>query len=711
MSTNKVGILVGGTQFYIPYDDHTWSIEGGYRAPVQAWSVPAEVAAAILEILDGASGVGREAVLELGDPEDPVTIERVLVLTAVPHDDPQKMFLLLTDVRRYLSDAWFCMDVNVRRRLGDRRLVGNSLTDSVVVDSIGYAPWSIRGESDAYDWAELRDEVLAYLTQEKHGRPAISYVVDTFSIDVEAKTVQETTTDASGDVGLARAIEAIPGAGIYVDKTGVIHVYDRTLGAEIPLVETLPPALMAHGNLALVNNSGLRPQRWRIYFDYELEVRWEYRTNLAELNNSGDTPLEQALQFTRLQNVLKVTDQQLVVPEGPWGAARTVGQGTWITLAEAFEAWGKVEWGAKTLPKLTEEIVCRHWLGDALRRYAIGGVFTTHDPVWASRIAELMRSFRTCFRAHPVTWERIRHAWAVRAAVWDPVTGTRAPAPVYCNYHLMPLDHFMPTAMTQFGDDVDDSYPPTGRLQDGRTSGFSLRITDEELGIFEIERDISRYPGHASLAISDLEKIAKWDSDDVTLLEPVQQSLNPNWSLATVISCSPAAPNDLRRLYSVPVAAMEAAETAGLFVTPDSYGHEKEDRSQLAEARVAWVEEGEDEDTPENIILTLVGGGVEDDENGDLEPINLESELIPLARAVAAADLMGKLDHYEGSLAVPMNGDLVPLGSISRVTHRVTDNRAVTVLNCSAPAPHYRFEDYLSGSARSFILKEIVSRR
>jgi hypothetical protein len=747
--TYVVGILAGGTQHNAPYDDHEWIIDPGYHAPIQGWILPADTVDAIMTTLSGGVGTAREVTLTLGDPDSPTTVERVLVIGTAASDNPQRKVLLLTDVRWYFTRAWMCLDVNVRRRVGDTRLVGDTLQTASVVDSIAYAPWSIShlvggSAGAAYDWSTFKDQVLTYLTTARHGRPAISFVTDTFTvIDPTAKIVRETSLDAPGPSALAHAIESIPGASIYVDLTGTIHVYERTPGAEIPVVEALPPDLDGHGSLVLANNEALRPadsaHSWRVYVDYEIEVRFDYKVATMGLND----PL--------LIPCLQVTDPTLEIPAGTYfgnitrsGSAsdRTVGQGSWISQAEAFAAWcynggspAGPTYAGLTLPVLTDDIVAKNWFSEGLEFYAGFGVDALFSPLWSNRIDELRRCYRTFFRINPRFWDRIRHAWAIRAAVWDPVTGQRAPASVYQNFSKVPANIFAISSATDyFGVNVMTSYPVSGLLREGTPTAFRAHIVDKELGIIAIDRNhLSRYADAKKINLSP---IALLPAIDNNVLDSAAQELisstsgsSDDWKLAVVMSVSPAAPNDLRRMYEIQVSTAEAAATAGLTgYGAVGSGPDQELRSHLSQARIAWQDDsgvfdqilallgctdvvgtsGTDQITTKEAMSVgnpLTGFGTA------LTPVNLNQELKPLAKALAAADLLSKLDHYVGERAVPMDASIVPIGAVTRVIHKVLENRAVTVVHCTRhPAP-FRAIDFLQGTARALLLHEIQNQQ
>lgn len=718
---------IAGTLLPLGYDpSHFWDVTAGYTSPVREWVVHKDVAAAVVTMLGTKTGADREVSLFYGDPLDALSVDRVIFLGVCAARNPQKRTLLFADVRWYFTRAILLMDINETRRVGETHLIGDGLvaTPDVAV-TVKYTSYTTTGSPPApYTWEVSKEQVLKYLTLARHGRPLLLYTTDTrqpTSPVIAPQVLQNTASDGFGYMGLARAIEAIPGAGIYVDTTGIIHVYDATPGAEIATINTLPKSLMGYGDVVLMDMSNLRPvpssHSWRVYVDLEIEMVLKY-----------DITQTVSANYPYLTPVLQVTDIKLTIPAGPWGpggamvAARDVGQGTWISQDEAFAAWGGGQFFAQGLPQLTDDIVARNWWSGSLLNYSYNAT-GVRDPVWAMRIGELLRCYRTVFRVNPGFWDRIRHAWAVRAAIWDSATGQRAPSPVYSNYATIPVERLAAAVWTYFSDNVLTSYPVSGNISGGQPSGFRVNLYDEELGIIEIDRsNAARFPGQQAIAPSpviDTKRAQLIGGVDGTFpQEAAKQQLIPasQWKLATVLSLSPGSPNDLRRCFEIQVSMLDALVTAGLPAdTPmTGYAPDQEVRSQLVDARVPYIDE--------NLTINLQALGAldavddigSDDPVTALVPINRSSELKPLANAIAAAQLLSWLDHYEGSKTIAMTSasqQLAPLGSIDRVIHKVSAARATTTIHCTPKATTVRAVDLLSGPARNFILKQIAGAR
>jgi hypothetical protein len=210
----------------------------------------------------------------------------------------------------------------------------------------------------------------------------------------------------------------------------------------------------------------------------------------------------------------------------------------------------------------------------------------------------------------------------------------------------------------------------------------------------------------------------------------VHQNVNTDgsggWDLSVIMTCVPAFPNNLGRLYEVVVQLGDVASLLGLVDTiGPCNAPDQELRSRLAEARVAW----QDDDPVAKAILTAFGAqftsgaqvvGVSGTisqlpdpqaPSYTLKPINLTQELVPLALALAQSDLVSKLDHYEGTKAIPVDGTIVPIGSFMRITHRVTKNMALTIIQADRQRQPIDPIEFLPSSARKYLLQEIQTQR
>lgn len=750
-----------GTVYDVPIEEDAplrWIDEAGFFAPIIPWLVPKALATSVLTDLASLSPPkNREVLLHLGDPNvtsKKLDVARVIVLGTMASDNPQRVYLLLTDVRWYFTRTWAAWDANYRRRTGNRYLYGegNQIAFTAVPE-VAYGAWSLDGSHAAYTWNTLATAVMnAATTTTVMTGYTLSWVKDSFSIiSIDANVVPSTTTDANMAQAVARAIEAIPGACIRVNPAdGVIHIFESTPGAEESVCAGLPDDLYGQGDLIVADRSTLRASNTRVLFDPEYEIRFTYN-----MSGTGQWAMV-TVNDPFLLPMIQVTDQQLTIPAGTYYGVivRTtsnnkVGVGSWITQAEAFAAWGAPS-GALPLPALTDTIVASHWFDGGLDLYTISGALG-YDPVWGQRIEQVRRCFRTYFRINPVFFERVRHVYDRRAAVIDPATGTRAPSPVYANFATFPK---LPQCLVGLGalwrniGGVAGSaliYPDvTGNLADGAPSGFETEVIDEELGLIRVNRDFLRkFPGASDIAVSDT--LTASNTIDSTLganelclqkLKRADSGSTYDWKYATVLSCIPAGPNDARRLYMVNVTQAQAAAAVGISSLSGNpaNGPGQELRSLLTTARFGWTDSNDGTtgypqilnafDNTTGVSGSVIGSSPDPANYSDanyltptthgLVPINLESEVIPVALAMAAAKLLARLDCRVGTKSVPGDRAIKPIGSIRRVVHEVRggdDAHYISVVTCTPPEENsFHAVDFLPPSARRWVLHELTEQ-
>lgn len=693
-------VLVDGrATAWKPGQSFQWAVTAGVTAPLQFWELHHGFVNDLVE-----SRLGQELTLTLHN----APIKRVIFLGNAPTGDPQTQFAVFSDVRWYFTRQWIVRDLNVRRRIGSTRLVGDGPVEAqAVVPDVRYAPWTIN-ETQPWTWEAALRNVLAEATNLRGDRPTISWTRDSSSFLLDDRIVEETVFDDSLPVGLMRALQAVPGRDLYPDLNGVLHVFDRVPGAERFLVESLPPPLQSSGSIKWVNMAARRPKKYRVLYTPECEVR-------IDVSPSATFGLDDPFG----ENVLRVPEPSLTLvastsPGGEPRAARTVGYGTPVTHAEAYVGWGAPT-GTLSSTALSDDIVRSCYTGSLLElNYVISATGET-DPIWAARVDEATNTYRVLFRINPRFWARVRSAQAKLSQVWDVATATRADSPVFCDYARRPSRRSLAAGKTTLGANVT-SY--NDLIASARKAPAKIRFEDVELGILRVEWIRDATGETIAIAPSALESVPDLDpaaESDLRALSWVTRKLVPSsqFKLSTIISCVPAAPNDLSRLYPVEVSLEEAAEASGIrgLAELKGIGPDQDLRARQTTARIGWS----DDLGIKTAILAAFGVGkrvvaADGSVQGDasiLRPVNLEDELRPLAKAIAAADLVNKLDHYEGALSVPMATHLVPIGTVGVVVHRVQADAAVTEIQASPPAVLLDPMAALPASARKILAREV----
>lgn len=651
-------------------DDSTvfeWQIRGGVLAVPQTWEMPTHQVNEIVR-----EKAGQEVTLEL----DGKTIERVIILGNAPTRDPLTQLLVMTDVRWYWTRQWLVRDFNLRRRTGDRRIVGNGPPQvAQIVSDIAYAPWSIN-EGKPWTWEAAVKNVLDEAVKASNGRPEIQWVQDPSKFAVADRVVEEAYIDDGLPIGIAKALAGIPGRDLYVDLKGVVHVYDRLPGAEIEFVKSLPEPLRGHASFVLVDCSAFRAKKYRSLFDVEAEVR-------VDVGGTEDAELPWA------ENVLRNPNVSQEVPASGTRAARTVGQGAILKHTEAYAAFGPGT-NKITMPALSDDLISKRYIaGDLVWLYALKADGAM-DPVWAAQVEEAQTTFRTLFRLNPRFNDKKRSMKAKLASIGDTETGTRADSPVYCDHAIMPVMRH-PRARAAVGANVTSW---NALIVNCKRAPAKIRILDEEQGVFFVDWQKDTTGKYAEVTPSAINSPPTLEVSNDTLREQgwstrrlVQAS---EFKLSTIISMVPSAPNDSRRLFAVEATLEEAAARLGVAGLGElvAKGPDQDIRSRLVTARFGW----QDDDTYRNLIYELFGAFTRGPVNPDsgvvataLQPLN-EEEVKAVAVANAAFELINRLDHIEGIRSTPgISETFVPVGTIVMVSHRVTKDSAETTMVAVAP--------------------------
>jgi len=684
----------------VPIDAaYDWRLSMGLAAPVQGWEVPAFFESRFRD------KIGQELTLTLGDKK----IERVVFLGTTGAGNPLKRLFLFSDVRWYLTRAWIAFDANARKTGGDRFLIGDGPPQvQTLIADVQFRPHSLQGPGSPFTDRSLLEYVLGRATRAKHGRRSITWTADSVSSNTGSRTIQETLVDDELPAGLARALGAVGTRSLFVDLAGTLHVCDALLGAEAGVIARLNPdgALQGQGHLAWADWSASRPREGEVYrglFDPEYEVRLDF-----------DPLATRERRDPYVENVGKTTDLSTTlttVEPGRGSVTRVVGPGSIAPIENLFTAWGSPAEGQTPNPgPLTLAKVCGAFMNSSLERNYVGTYLPTPSTVWGPRVSQTRSCWFTKFRANPTFWAGVRSAKVVRAAVRDQATGTRGPSPVYADHAILPYAQSLKAAAT-----VKTGFNVTSwaaRLADGKVAPATVSLEDAAQGIFQLHWTPDTLQGQREIAPAKLVAPPGLDITSVNGYAPLVWSLcrlETRPRISFVVSCVPAGPNTEARLFSVPVTVQRAWEVLGARGdVPRGRGPSKDLRCRLTTARVAWSDDGE--------IRTKILDAFDPDAARNLEaeprtvadvvPVNYDQELAPAAEATAALELASTLDHYEGTLSIPMT-DVLPIGSLKTVVHRVTPFEASTILSCSGEPVLPNPFSLLPASARKILQREV----
>lgn len=651
------------------------------------------------------------------------TIKGLTVLGLKPSSDPSFLLVEVADRRWALSDRRVYGRFNIRRRTGDRRRVGAAnapLSVQPIVDDVAFAPWTLAPSGNRWTGVEFlkREMDAALLAFERFTvrdpLPAVAPVEDVVMDDTAAGAIRRACAYFGDCVDL------------FVDSDGTYVVYSRVDQSERKLVNLGGGGSQVRGQGGSGPLSVVGPPLWRMG-DQSLTRASSVRvlfSRLAELRfDGGDTvsgrrEVERGDVPLRLEPVLAVPDLELQIPALNGRAARTVLQGTWVTLEEALAAWNALGWpGGRTL---TLALIRRHLVAGGLY-LLFAQPLLDQEGIYRARIDALCRAYRRIYRI-PRRWrDRLGSIFAARAELRDAEDGGCAPAPVYMDYATLLTRRGQEKALTANPKNATVfvnrfAVPPSGgsvisaAVTSMRPAPFDVAIIDHDQGVLELVAKITPTLGERQLFPSAIENGSSPIHDPTQpVLFASAARLAETHEVSVILSAEVVAPNDRRALHVEEVQKSAAERALGVGVNVGAC------KGPVAELRVvpagrrrfarfAW------DDTKADQIRGAFGLVAEDPAptNAWGQPLNPD-ELQALAQAEAARYYAQRLDHVVGSLTTGWRPGIRPTGAASTVSYSIaTDGTPTTTVEFLADLPGPDTFALLPDAVRKTALGEVT---
>lgn len=398
----------------IPLNGHapiTWGRAGGV-APV---TVTLELAAKRADAIFTAQGY---LTLELNDRP----ISKLQAVEVGAGRTPYVKTLTLADLRWELSYRTLIADFNLRRRTGDRSLVGPRTEIAVGIPTVAYARHSLNNEAVHTPGSILRSVF---------GQLGFAYSIEGSLPNVN---VEDLILSGRADGELAKVLSYLPGMQVEVTDDGRFRVYNEVQGQD----EARAYYALATGKFPrIADRSRQRPALVAVDFVEEPELRIDFTEAAAATTvPSGDPDL------LTWRNVVQVIEPNLAIPAvvipGATTRARTVGYGTWVDMDEYLAALAPMSHPPGS-PVLTQQVIRDHWLqGFSRLRTFYTLPDKSPDPLWQARLDTIYTHWRQSFQLAERWRSRLLSLEAYRAAVYDTTTATRAPACAYADYNVRP---------------------------------------------------------------------------------------------------------------------------------------------------------------------------------------------------------------------------------------------------------------------------------
>lgn len=584
---------------------------------------------------------------------------------------PESATVVVADRRIFWSRTHVHASYNVRRRTGDRRAVGDGsgqVENARIVDDVAYAPYSLNSGA-RWSPREMAIDVFAQI-----------------GVDVELPSgfgrgveIQDAIFDHPGDVAIEYLLRYCGGGyQIAVDRFGAVRVFDTTRRSEqltgVPIVD-------GGGDIFVTSKRFMRPRSVRVLFTREVELRFDFVEG-----RQSQTPSKEAIATTPRDRSETVDDGRpprdmanvIPVPEsGLEVNGRKVGLRQYVDIEEYLDAL-KDDRANASVPTLTLEELRRLFHSPSLleHTYAITDQ-GEYNEVWTRRIKAILQNWRITFRLNPVWRARLKSIKAMRVALIDPESGTRAPASAYAPYLRKPtIDGLIKKRaegtrmLWQVGSYAD-------RLSDAVAAPVDVTIKHEEWGIVRVFplKDVFGYS--EVMVPGEPENVPRWQADsDVTAAVVWHMSkLKDDFKMAVVLTGIQGAPNNSSALHAETVLPGEIDPG----VADVSLGPVMEVRVDpgLATARFRW-----DDDFAEQIDAAFAKG--EGDYPEDL--IINQTEVGTTARAIATEVYARLSDRLEGRTAYAFSPAFYPDGEFTSVEHVLTPEGTVyTIVTASPP--------------------------
>lgn len=636
------------------------------------------------------------------------TFRGVYILERVPGDNAFIAKVRVADRRWFWERQHISRAYNMRRHMGVKRLTapqGVPVTFPVVQD-VQYEPWSLRNQKTRWTARQILSSIFEELKKAEREATGQSFnfrIEGEFDVPVENLELED-----NGSAAVTRMLGYVPGAAVTVDPDGSVRVFARTTGREEAATsdDTAGPEHVGQGHIELISHEMIRPRRVDILLTRELEVRFD-----AEEIPTGRTSPGPASDGRFMDNVMPLPDFNTSI------GGVTLVQGTYRTINSAlFNSWGGAPgFGVITTTKIRRALVPYMDLWAGLR---LSGA-RNPDVDWAARIAAIQQHFRRTYRINRRWIDRIRQLNANRVALFDPATGTRAPALAYSNYCIVSSQR---TMFTQVGAGQQASYFINVDAFNGGTIGGSdkgapadVRIVDQDQGIIRIEWKVDENRTYEMVLPS---KLANGPTADPTSRQaPIGfdliargmsdlPELESGHQLAVIMSAIPGSPNTDQRLHRIRRFPQQAAK----FIPSGLRGGLNNARGPVLEVRVgkgletaryAWADNrsGEIERAfglrpgkPE-IDALLINGGP----GGTLDA---------LADAIAARVYVGFADRIKGTKTAQLRAEAKLEGQIESITHTVfTDGVVSTRYGLTERPLDIDATAFLPASVRAILFK------
>jgi hypothetical protein len=650
--------------------------------------------------------------------------------------------LVIADHRYWWNNIRILRRFNMRRVASTKRVgADDQAALQPTAPEIVYAPYSLRdSESDKPSTTWTAQSALDSIFYDIRNHSPIffgwRFAGDWSKTEQPFEDVQ---VDAPGAAAVQQILAMLPGAGLFVDYDGTVIIYNKADGAEERIVRGSGPEHVGGGHIDFVDHGFVMPSSIEVLFTREVEVRFDCFEDTSA--RSAGTQSARGVDDRFMDNVLPIPDWQLTLAASDGGKVLT--QGTYLDMSAYFRAIGTPPHFNRPMDhEIVQKALVPYidfWAG-----FLLFGSYSP-DADWTSRVSAIQSHYRRTYRLNRRWVDRCFQIKAHRLGTIDPVSGQRAPSPVYS-------DHAFVTTMRSFlasgkkGDWVINkkSYPLSGNLDSTvRAAPCNIIVADADQGIVHLDYRLDPWklyeiilPSMVTLSkggedsavdsnglpvvagptsdITDRSRPICWNAVRNSALGQLPK-LTATHKVMSILSCVPAAPNSQDQLHKIIVRPADVEK-----LVPDvaraSLSKARGPKLQirinpgLEVARVRWLDArasdiekcfGIGAGTPQLKDLILNEG---DTDFGTGASLNV------IAKAAAAATYAWYVSRYEGAATFAMNPDARPAGWLGEVRHSLHPN-GILASTLALPASPEKLDmmAFMDAGTRAVILKLVQS--
>lgn len=479
----------------------TWKLTDG----IAPFSTVVDIAPSNADAIMGRfTGAGlRPLTLRIG----PLTVKNVYAIQRVAADDPATANVMLVDCRWFWTHSWVRRIYNLRRRYGVKRLENpaNVGETAPLADDIQYAPFSIQNNATKWDAKSVLQDITSVIfgvEQLTAGRsPKLIFdgkIAEIGGSGPSSVPIENLMLEDNGQDAMMRVLDYIPGAGLYVDLNGDVHVYSKADGSEIDQVNAALPEKVGGGHVEPISLANVRPSKIIVCFPRECEVRFDAAEGVTVTSDSPEPRV--------ITNVLPLPDYAVAIN----GVNQVTG--TWVAITDAFTGWGSAPF-QNPRPLTTRDMqigMCPfNSLLTALNQ--VGLAIPSAD--WGARIGAAQANYRTTYQITRKWMDRIWRLAPYRVGTLNTVQGVRGNASVYSDFAFLSGERSLYVQAGQGIAGADMSfitnvarYPVGGTIGATTSAAMAeLSIVDEDQGVLHLNFVVDRFRRYESVFPSQIE--------------------------------------------------------------------------------------------------------------------------------------------------------------------------------------------------------------